>query len=551
MQIVDGLPVTGPMGRSFLAGGEGGRLGEQVVAELVVAPRLRPWCNCGCLSGIWGYSNKGPPNEGFSFERLSCHFWADWEAERLDRSNRASYASDMVLSRFQQFRLSNWRAPIALSGLSALVAGVSAGACGAPAVDDHGGTGTTSSSSTTDGTTGSESSSSTTGVTSSTSEETGISDLTTGVMETTAETTDGPMGVDGDFCADFEIEYLPQTPTVYILVDMSTSMFEQMFWDPMKQGVLEVVEQLQADVRFGFGSYTGTNATCMGLTPGAEIARDNFAAIKAAYDGLAHPGTKTETPTPLAIRQVSDILVKDMEVDAGEKYILLVSDGQPDFCDDPDPACSTDATVASLQQAHKAGVTTLVFGLENDSVDPLLFNYYAQAGQGQMPSFDKGLNVAAYNGTIESQCKNVNPLWSELRELNGNAPDPATCATLPPEGEPSCFLPAGHYDATGGTAEAFLNSDPAALAEQILTQVQELKSCTIDVNFEVSEGSEMLGEIYVGDLENQIPASDWTMPTASSIQLLGDSCNLWLLESTKDFFAGFPCEVITPIDIIR
>ena len=67
----------------------------------------------------------------------------------------------------------------------------------------------------------------------------------------------------------------------------------------------------------------------------------------------------------------------------------------------------------------------------------------------------------------------------------------------------------------------------------------------------VEAGSESKGEIYVGDLTTPIAGADWRMNNPSQIELLGASCELWKLKETSNFFAGFPCEVITEVPIIR
>jgi len=330
-------------------------------------------------------------------------------------------------------------------------------------------------------------------------------------------------------------------------------------WDPMKAGVLEVVEQLQGDVRFGFASYTGTTAMCTGLQTSTAIAQDNFEVIKTAYDALGDVmipndfSSKGETPTPAAVLAVTDLLLADQA--PGDRYIMLVSDGEPDFCEDNLGKCAADATIAALQYAHTQGIKSFVFGIENTHIDdPELFDFFAQGGVGEMPNWEVGLDIKEYSGVLNSECAGKEPaaIWTELQSRLGHAPPADSCgANQPPEGNLNCYLPAASYSAAGGTASAFMDADPAALAEVILTQVEALKSCVIDVNFAVDAGAEDQGEIYVGDLTTPVAASDWRMNTPSQIELLGASCDLWLLEETKDFFAGFPCEVITEQPIIR
>ncbi len=335
---------------------------------------------------------------------------------------------------------------------------------------------------------------------------------------------DGGGGPSGNYCNDFKLDFTPKTPTVYILVDRSSSMFgDQMFWTTLKSGVLPVVNQLQADVRFGFGSYTGQNGTCMGLTPGAPIEANNYAAIEAAYNSLAAPMGKGETPTALAISQASNLLLADTS--PGDRFILLVTDGDPDFCDDPDPRCGADALIASLQVAASKGVQTLVFGIENDGIkNPLWFDYFAQAGQGQLPAMADG--VDPNSGLKNCSGGTGDGAWSVFRTANGGSTDTA----------------AGMYSPEGGTASAFLDADPAALATKIQASVAGLKSCTFDFNFDVKDTSR--GDIFVGDLVTPIPKEDWTMPTTSSLELVGASCESWKSEGVTEFFAGFPCDAI-------
>ena len=48
----------------------------------------------------------------------------------------------------------------------------------------------------------------------------------------------------------------------------------------------------------------------------------------------------------------------------GDKYVLFVTDGEPDFCDNGDAKCAVDAVVAGVQKLASAGIHTIVFGLK-------------------------------------------------------------------------------------------------------------------------------------------------------------------------------------------
>ncbi len=350
-----------------------------------------------------------------------------------------------------------------------------------------------------------------------------------------------------EFCDSVAVSFVPKTPTVYVLVDRSTSMWDSStptYWDTLRGAVLPVIQELQADVRLGFGTFTGTSNSCDGLTDsGVPFAENSYAAIRTAYEQLNRPEGKTETPTAKAIQQATDLLLADDS--PGDRYILLVTDGDPDFCDDPDAKCAADTLIAELQVSAAKGVRTLVFGIEDSSIDnPEWFDFYAQAGWGELPNWTTGLTVNPYNGPMADSCRSI-AAWSSARTASGNAPDPATCSPLPPEGNPECFLPAGKYDTAPTTKKAFMDADPAALAAQIQSSLEALKSCIFDLshsNVEVKEDKVATGQIYVN--EELIPSTDWRMNDPTTLELLGESCDTWLKPEVTQFFAGFPCDAL-------
>lgn len=355
---------------------------------------------------------------------------------------------------------------------------------------------------------------------------------------------DGPSNGDapdrpvGDFCDEFEVEFEPKTPTVYIVVDRSGSMFgAEDYWGKLKSGLLPIVEELQSDVRFGFASYTGetSDPSGCGLDSGVSIAANNFTSIESAWNTLGAP-PKGETPTSQAIQQATERLLADPS--PGGRFILLVSDGAPDLCNDIYNLCGVDATVASLQLAASQGVQTLVFGIETSSVDQDQFDVFAQAGIGEYPiapSF-QGQDIGVYgadNGTVANQCTSAS-IWPDLKASNEPARRNAGMVE-------SSFEPAGAYSSTPGTASAFLTTDLTALAAQIRTSLAGLKSCQIALNFSVTNAS--TGQIYVDDTATPIPNEEWGLAEGEDdvIELKGASCELWQSEGVDYFFAGFPC----------
>lgn len=328
----------------------------------------------------------------------------------------------------------------------------------------------------------------------------------------------------GKYCQDFAVDFTPQTPTVFVLVDQSGSIYDLNQWIPLRDAVLPVIQELQADVRIGFGSYTGTQAMCTGVNALGTTALNNYDAIAAFYNAL--PTTNLggqETPTALAIEQASKILLDDPEAIGAKAILWVTGDDDSDFCDNPDPACGNDAAIAAMQIAFAKGVSTFPLVLDSATSSPFSFpawlDYWAQAGLGESPNWPSAIDP---NGPIRN-CSNQ-PLVA-LRTANGRAANET----------------AGRYSAEGGTATAFVNADASAIAEQLRSRISGLKSCVFDLtgtDVKLKE-SGVNGDIKVNDV--LIPREEWTN-TATSLTLLGAACETWKDPNVTQFFAGFPCE---------
>jgi len=341
-----------------------------------------------------------------------------------------------------------------------------------------------------------------------------------------------------EYCQETKVDFVPKIPTAYVLVDRSGSMGmnDENFWEPLKNALLPALESLQADVRLGFGTYTSTEATQCGaplnvLDDLGQIGLNNFEAIRTQFEAYPDPTPGADTPTSYAIEQAVEVLLGDTEA-PGDRFIVLVTDGNPDFCDDVPAKCAQDATVAALQAAHSQGIKTLVFGLEATQQQPLEANImalFANSGDGQPVMWDTAAPMP-----------NRDPPASSLTDECRNAPYPALLAA-----EATSL---GTYGDTMGTAVAFLGGSPETLVENLRSQVEGLKSCTFDLTeagLEIKPGSEDTGDIFVDNMDIAIPMSDWQMNSTTELELLGASCELWKSPNVTEFFAGFPCESIT------
>jgi hypothetical protein len=282
-------------------------------------------------------------------------------------------------------------------------------------------------------------------------------------------------------------------------------MFERSLWTPLKDGILAVIEQLQGEIHFGFSSYTGAQGMqCPQLTTIVPLAERNYAAIKRAYDAIAKPEFKGETPTSLAIQEVSKTLLKEPK--NSPKFIILVTDGEPDFCDDPNVTCSRDAVVAAAQAAYAQGVGTFIFSVGGE-VDRAHLGDVANAGTGQ-PVEDRQM-------AVHYQC-------------------PSSTAT---------------YSATSGNARYFEPdvNDRAALVTALANTIAGVRSCVFDLQGKL-QIKLMLADQGVVEIDGQhVPyggPDGYRMNSETQLELLGASCKRLKQPETKRVFIDFPCEAV-------
>src|SRR5436190_14827510 len=182
-------------------------------------------------------------------------------------------------------------------------------------------------------------------------------------------------------CQTTDFMFEPKIPTVYLVVDRSGSMFDCLSttgnvepmcgannqgslmdtsWYKLKEAARAVLTSLEHGVHFGFATIWGTNPMQGGMCPPLQgmiadkvaPAADNATPIMSLYDSLpAQPNTtqsgmKFETPAS----ETLEIIGKELMglTTPGDKYILFITDGQPDYCDDSNSLCAPDSVIAKL-----------------------------------------------------------------------------------------------------------------------------------------------------------------------------------------------------------
>jgi hypothetical protein len=261
-------------------------------------------------------------------------------------------------------------------------------------------------------------------------------------------------------------------------------------------------------------------------------ALDNYDAIAALYNPLGALGTKAETPVGGALQKVKAAL--DGETSTGPKYILFVTDGQPDFCDDGNSICPTDSVVARLQGLKAQGITTLIFGIQNGeggTIVPLqTLQAFANAGAGQPV---QGLtDPIAYTA---DQCSGTGISSQWKAEW--------TAAGLPAR------TPLGTYAASGGTATVYKPNpaDQAALGALLAGTIAGVKSCTFDLANGLSVDLARAAEAHVlieGTLVPHDDVNGWRMVSGTQLSLAGTACMVWRQPSSRSIDFQFPCGTV-------
>jgi len=226
---------------------------------------------------------------------------------------------------------------------------------------------------------------------------------------------DGGGFYEGDGCVNLNVGFEGRTPTVLLLVDNSGSMTARFGrasrFDVLRGALMDpatgAVRQMQASVRMGLSLYSWSNGqgTCPHLT-NVPIAINNYAAINAVY---ARANAEDNTPTGASI----DAAVQALANEPDPKYILLVTDGLPDTCEDPDAngggptsprqLAANARTVSATQAAYKAGVGVFVMGVSSD-IAPAHLQEVANAGAGKDPRAT-GAAAAKYYVASDSQAE--------------------------------------------------------------------------------------------------------------------------------------------------
>lgn len=374
-------------------------------------------------------------------------------------------------------------------------------------------------------------------------------------------------------CQEGNYMHKPQIPTVYLMVDRSGSMFDCLSttttvehscmtpgdtpWVKLKEGVLSVVDALDAEVRFGFASFTGTNPRSGGTCPMIDKVApklDNHGAIKTLYDSLPfqpntnESGKKFETPASQSLQMLGAELAADTT--PGGKYILYVTDGEPDYCGDGNALCPPDGVVGALQKLKAQGITTIVFGIKSMIAQDLpagVLEAFANAGAGEPTK-------APLRGASTS----VDAFYDECNQPGAPADDAAGgwAREFAATGKPMMRgQTIGTYAATAGPTLPYRPdvSNQTMLITQLTQALSGVKSCVFDLNNLEGKmlrvNTTMLNAVTVTVMGTAVPldaTNGWSIDAAapSQLQLFGTACANWRMPQNSEIKIQIPCAVI-------
>ena len=309
----------------------------------------------------------------------------------------------------------------------------------------------------------------------------------------------------GDGCADLNVELGKRTPTVLVLVDRSGSMDAPFGtgtrWTVLKKVLLDdggAIQSLQSEVSFGLSMYSNPTKTSCPELVGVPYGVNNFSAI----DGVLRPATlNPDTPTGESILGVAGITdagfspggLAALDAGSGEKVILLVTDGDPDTCENPrandaplNPAevqKAKDVSVNAVRRAFAAGIKTYVLAIGSE---------VSEAHQQEMANAGLGLNPDA-----------------------------------------------------GAVAPFFRPDNEAQLIAQINAVITGARPCKYTLNGVVQAGFESQGKVTLNG--NALPFADangWRLSSPSEVELQGTACKTVKTARTASITASFPCGAV-------
>jgi hypothetical protein len=358
------------------------------------------------------------------------------------------------------------------------------------------------------------------------------------------------MGGDGGMaiCNELMVVPTPQVPTVMLLVDNSSSMFETqppawpILYSALMDPTMGVVKPLESKIRFGFAAYKGSTTPSAEDAPACATwakvgpALDNFTEIDAEYSPIMWPidHPKWETPTAHAITMATADLAAYMPDPPGPKFILLVTDGNPNTCEKADPQCGQDFAIKATQDAFAQGIGLFAMGIGDIVAQP-----------------NNGCPTSGRCGGLHLQDLANAGIGSPVQPPPG-CDDPAdpNCQFKYAGCNPNNLLLATYTPAAADVGVPFSvdtrNADAQAeLVSALNGLLANVISCTVEMDAIVT-GDPALGTVEVGGAPvGYNDTNGWVldMNTRYNVTLQGTACETF--KGGAELHIAFPCDPVT------
>ena len=296
-------------------------------------------------------------------------------------------------------------------------------------------------------------------------------------------------------CVDITRSYTSVPATVMLLIDQSGSMNQGGFglgtrWNVLREAIVDpehgLLAWLDQSASVGLMMYTSFDGYaspqgCPVITR-VDAQIGNADKLRSAYRA-AEPAPLGDTPTGESI----DAAVLQLERVPGSapRHILLLTDGAPDTCAQPDPQRGMPQALAAAQRAFEQGIRVHTVGVAQEINGPDL-QALANAGAGKDP----------------------NLVYQR---------DP------------------------GAEQPLFARTDPQQLADQLKGIIGDVRTCTIDLGTSVGVDRRLDGRLV---LDGQTLANDvrngWSFLDDQTLLIHGSACEK-ILGDGERLEVRFPC----------
>lgn len=351
-------------------------------------------------------------------------------------------------------------------------------------------------------------------------------------------TTGGPVGSPN--CAEADVNTSRLIPTVHIVVDGSGSMVDPYGggtkWDALRDALVDpsmgVVAPLQDSVRFGMTVFQsimmadwnpGEPLPMLGcpILTGPDAALHNYEPIRDAITPLTPVGG---TPTAEAMAAVVAKLQAAgaaPDSDVGVQIILLVTDGEPNGC-----GAISITDPAQLMMCIMTGPIPLPVP------DPdCLIRLLTEIG-----------NQGTLKAALDAQAKGIDTYVLSLAP----AQDVDYAAHL----QKVANVGRGLAEDAAPPAPVYAPADPAALRDALQEIVGGALTCQVRLKgtLDVARACDPRGIVQLNGADLACDGPDgWRAIDATTIELVGASCDQWLTDDQAQLHVRFPCDVIRPI----